>query len=308
MSVNRAAMAEPPTKAKTRPDPPNAAEAAALLTEASREPEWGLLLWLTMVTGCRRGELCSLRWRHVDFDRANLWVELATAQTRAGLSEKSPKSGETRRLSLDPHTLELLRLHKTEVTKQLLELGVPLTGDAYVFSTTPDYSLPRKPRSVTQKYRLMAQKLKLRSTRLHALRHYSATELLAAGVDLRTVAGRLGHGDGTTTLRTYAAWVAAADRRAAETIADLMPVVVPQPPRPRGPYESIAGALRDDILAGRLKPGDQLPTVVQLAAQYTVAAGTAHRAMAALANDGLITVSRGKRAVVAARDPSEMTA
>jgi hypothetical protein len=31
--------------------------------------------------------------------------------------------------------------------------------------------------------------------------------LLTAGVDLRTVAGRLGHGDGTTTLRHYAAWV-----------------------------------------------------------------------------------------------------
>jgi integrase len=30
----------------------------------------------------------------------------------------------------------------------------------------------------------------------HALRHYSATELLTAGVDLRTVAGRLGHGGG----------------------------------------------------------------------------------------------------------------
>src|SRR4051794_13467251 len=41
----------------------------------------------------------------------------------------------------------------------------------------------------------------------HALRHYSATELLAAGVDLRTVAGRLGHGGGgATTLRVYAAW------------------------------------------------------------------------------------------------------
>ena len=42
---------------------------------------------------------------------------------------------------------------------------------------------------------------------------------LAAGVDLRTVAGRLGHGDGTTTLRTYAACVAAADRRASEQMA-----------------------------------------------------------------------------------------
>jgi integrase len=240
LGVNPAAMAYAPTPAKTKPDPPTAAEAAALLNEAWRDPEWGLLLWLTMVTGCRRGELCSIRWRHVDFDRADLWIELATAQSRSGILEKVPKSGEGRRISLDPQTLALLRQHKLDVSRQLLDLGVPLTGDAFVFSVTPDYSQPRKPRSVTQKYRLMAAKLRLRSTRLHALRHYSATELLTAGVDLRTVAGRLGHGDGTTTLRTYAAWVAAADRRAAEQIAELMPVVVPQPPRPRGPYESIA--------------------------------------------------------------------
>ncbi|WP_218130031.1 tyrosine-type recombinase/integrase [Pseudonocardia oroxyli] len=31
-------------------------------------------------------------------------------------------------------------------------------------------------------------------TTYHKLRHYSATELIAAGVDPRTVAGRLGHG------------------------------------------------------------------------------------------------------------------
>src|SRR4029077_5501135 len=45
-------------------------------------------------------------------------------------------------------------------------------------------------------------------TRLHSMRHYSATELLASGVDLRTVAGRLGHGPGgAITLRVYAAWM-----------------------------------------------------------------------------------------------------
>ncbi|HEX6655854.1 MAG TPA: tyrosine-type recombinase/integrase [Candidatus Limnocylindria bacterium] len=54
---------------------------------------------------------------------------------------------------------------------------------------------------MTQKYRQMAKRLRLRSTRLHALRHHSPTELLAAGVDLRTVAGRLGHISGTATLR-----------------------------------------------------------------------------------------------------------
>jgi hypothetical protein len=265
-------------------------------------------LWLTMITGCRRGELCAIRWRSVDFDRANLWLEKATAQPRSGIIEKDPKSGEGRRVSLDPHTLELLRKHRTDVAEQLLALGVRITDDTYVFSKTPDYSAPWKPKSVTQRYRKMAIRLRLRSTRLHALRHYSATELLAAGVDLRTVAGRLGHSDGITTLRTYAAWVAAADRRAAQQMAEIMPVVVPKPKAPRGPYESIAADIRDDITTGRLKPGDKIPTVVQLAAHYTVAAGTAHRAMAVLATEGLIEAARGKRAVVAIRPSGVATA
>ena len=62
------------------------------------------------------------------------------------------------------------------------------------------------------------------ATVLKELRHYSATELLTAGVDLRTVAGRLGHGDGTTTLRHYAAWVASADQAAAATAGARMPL------------------------------------------------------------------------------------
>jgi hypothetical protein len=47
---------------------------------------------------------------------------------------------------------------------------------------------------------------------------------LTAGVDLRTVAGRLGHGGcGATTLKVYAAWVAASDRKAAEILGPRMP-------------------------------------------------------------------------------------
>ena len=75
---------------------------------------------------------------------------------------------------------------------------------------------------MTRRYKRLAEKLGLDSN-LHELRHYSATELLTAGVDLRTVAGRLGHGDGTTTLRHYAAWVAVADQRAAAVVSSRLP-------------------------------------------------------------------------------------
>jgi len=51
-----------------------------------------------------------------------------------------------------------------------------------------------------------------------------ALHRLSAGVDLVTVSGRLGHGGGgTTTLRVYAAWVAASDQRAANVLGAKMP-------------------------------------------------------------------------------------
>ena len=47
---------------------------------------------------------------------------------------------------------------------------------------------------------------------------------LTAGVDLRAVAGRLGHGGGgATTLRVYTAWVNESDRRAAEILGTRLP-------------------------------------------------------------------------------------
>jgi integrase len=85
-------------------------------------------------------------------------------------------------------------------------------------------SRPRDPASLTRRYGRLVAKLGI-DTKLKELRHYSATELLTAGVDLRTVVGRLGHGDGTTTLRHYAAWVGSADQAAASVLAGRMPPV-----------------------------------------------------------------------------------
>jgi hypothetical protein len=65
-------------------------------------------------------------------------------------------------------------------------------------------------------------------------RRRNANELIAAGVDLGTVAGRLGHGGGgTTPLRVHAAWVSEAVQCAAESAAARLPPGRPPPRTPR---------------------------------------------------------------------------
>ena len=83
-----------------------------------------------------------------------------------------------------------------------------------------------------------------------------------------------------------------ADRRAADTMATIVPKPVPAPVAPRGPYEVIAESLREQIRSGQLKPGDQLPTIAELAVANTVAIGTAHRALTLLRKEGLVVVAR----------------
>jgi integrase len=128
-----------------------------------------------------------------------------------------------RRISLDEATVEILDAHKERCTDRCTGIGTVLGDGEFVFSYSPDSRHPCSPSAITHRYARMTAKLGLR-THLHALRHYSATELLAAGVDLRTVAGRLGHGGGgSTTLKVYAAWVAGADKKAAHLIASRLP-------------------------------------------------------------------------------------
>jgi hypothetical protein len=69
---------------------------------------------------------------------------------------------------------------------------------------------------MTHRYRKYADRVGITSS-LKETRHYSATQLLTAGVDLKTVAGRLGT-EASTTLRFYAQFARPADQRAATVI------------------------------------------------------------------------------------------
>jgi integrase len=190
-----------------------------------------------MVTGLRRGELVALRISHILFQHAKAGehgcleekcravVDVRTNIIKRGgkLIEKDTKSHQIRRISIDPTTTDMLATHVEQIRARCEELGVPVDDDTFLFSYAPAHNRPVDPDGITHRYSKMTGELGV-DTHLHELRHYSATELITAGVDLRTVAGRLGHGGGgTTTLRVYAAWVPGADQQAADLLASRMP-------------------------------------------------------------------------------------
>ncbi|WP_202872846.1 tyrosine-type recombinase/integrase [Kribbella capetownensis] len=306
VTINPIDFAEPPSPPKPRPRPPSVEDAAAIVNEAWKDPDWGALIWLTMVAGNRRGELCGIRWRHVDLNRGVIHVQRAIGQYGKETWEKDTKNEDDRRIVLDPESVAVLSEHRDRCEQRAHGLGAKLARDAFMFSRDPLGETHLKPDSVTQRYSRLVARLGI-ETSIHKLRTYNATELLSAGVDIRTVAGRHGHGGGgATTGRHYSAWVSEADQRAAGTVTPRMPARPRRadlPPMaefdPKHPFEKLAAELRDGIYAGTLAVGLPIPSVKEIGRQNGVSPSTAQRAVQLLSDWGLVRVEPGRPTLVA---------
>jgi integrase len=215
---NAAQDATMPSVGRPQPDPPTPRQAAQLLNLVWEEDEeFGLYLWTSFTTGGRRGEMVGLRENRFDFDLQEIKFAKNYIVKRGKRIEKAPKDGEGRLVSLDPLTCELNRGYLARRRASAKAIGVDVPEDAYAYSPDPAGREPWNPDTMTHRYRRYADKVGIRSS-LKELRHYSATQLLASGVDLNTVAGRLGHAEGSTTLKFYAQFTRPADQRAAAVI------------------------------------------------------------------------------------------
>ncbi len=67
-------------------------------------------------------------------------------------------------------------------------------------------------------------------------------------------------------------------------------------------WKEIADAIHADIRAGSLSPGTTLPSETELAAQWSVSRGTAHRAMHELFRSGVVVRKRHAGTIVASRN------
>ena len=229
ITTNPAANATPGRPRRSDISPPSPEDVIRLVEAAGRiNPGLPVFLRLAAATGARRGELCALRWREVDLGARQLTIGRALAQVGRQVIEKGTKTHATRRIGLDAGTIDALQAHRRRAEELARQAGRRLPADAFVFSHAVDGTSPWRPGYVTVAFTRLRNELGV-PVRLHDLRHFTATRLLAAGTDVRTVSGRLGHANAGTTLNVYAHFLESADHDAADTIGQLLD----RPPHPR---------------------------------------------------------------------------
>lgn len=189
-----------------------------------------LFFYLAVFTGCRRGELIALTWDDINIDQGTISITKSTCRASGQMITKVTKTkGSVRVIAVPAAVLALAKQWKTEQKRYRLSIGSQWLGDNYVFIRwdgrqmgleTPYNAFHRIIENYNANRRETDPELPL--IPLHGLRHTAATLLISQGVDVRTVSGRLGHADTSTTLNIYAEYLKELDRSASDKLENLL--------------------------------------------------------------------------------------
>ena len=217
VTANPMGSVRPPRRPDTDVRPPDAAQVARIIAAPVRPLE-RLVLHLAATTGARRGELVALQW--ADLDGVSLAIRRSLAYTkRAGVHERPTKTGRRgqRVISIDAMTARMLTAWRAEQAERAMANGITPT---WVVSDDAGLS-PWRPDRLSHVAGRAMKTAGVTGHRLHDMRHFHATQLLAAGIAPWIVAHRLGHATVDTTLRLYAHWIPGTDGDAADVMGRM---------------------------------------------------------------------------------------
>ena len=167
---------------------------------------------LCAFAGLRLGEASGVKVGGIDFLRRELKISRQIQRDGSGYKVAPPKYGSERVVSLPDDLLTMLAEHLAA----FLPEGGP---DRWLFTVG---GLPMHDNAVTWRWRATRSSAGLPGVRLHDLRHFYASGLIAAGCSVVTVQRALGHRTATTTLNTYAHMWPNADDQTRKATAGLM--------------------------------------------------------------------------------------
>ena len=180
-------------------------------------------LYLTKAgTGMRFGEVLGLRETDLDLEHGTLSVEQTLKRPGPNATFGKPKTDRSRRtITLPTEIIDALRQLRRWRVGQKLRLGSKFRDYGLVFCGPSGKPLHQNNIRRCDLYPRLAR-LGLPRIRPHDLRHTHGTQLIAAGVDHRTVADRLGHSSPAFTMSVYVHGVSETQRRAAEVASTLL--------------------------------------------------------------------------------------
>ena len=199
-------------------------EAAIYLLERleSVETAYKAMIYVLLYSGMRRGELCGLEWQDIDFEHDMIHIKRNSVYVSGeGITTTTPKTESSVRVEKIPHlVMEILKEHKHKQNIQRISVGADWVESNRLFTQWD--GKPIFPDSVSKWFKRFLKEIGLEGYSLHSLRHTNASIMIASGMDVRTVAARLGHAQTSTTTNIYAHLIKSADERAASAIDDVL--------------------------------------------------------------------------------------
>lgn len=188
---------------------------------------------LSLSTGMRRGELFGLQWKHIDTEKSTVLIEQSSQYLpEKGIFQKDPKNKSSKRLITIPASVVALAMqYKAEQLTRRLKLGGTVENggkwagaeepeDDFIFTTWNGQ--PAHPDSINTWLKDFIEVNGLPHITPHSFRHMAATYLISSGTDLRTVAGKLGHANSTTTQIVYSHLLKSAEKETADKMESFL--------------------------------------------------------------------------------------
>ena len=186
-----------------------------LLLLANEPIKYQIMVLLALTASFRREEIFGLEWRHIDLDNHTIHIEQAAIYVpQQGIILKETKTHSSNRVvSISESMVTMLKKHKAEEAAKQLELGDKwLKGEDHSFVFTTWNGTTAHPHSVNTWLKKFIASNDLPNIGIHAFRHMNATYLIMGGVDIRTVAGKLGHAKPSVTMDIYSHLVKSAEK------------------------------------------------------------------------------------------------
>ena len=169
------------------------------------------LIYIMLCTGMRQGEIISLTWSDIDFEKKRIAVDKTTVRGKIG-NVKTQSS---------VRYVDIIPLLESKL-KELKNLNI---SNTYLFIS--NYKKPYYSHIIfTRRFKDVLKKLNLKDRSMYNLRHTFASNMITEGYNILWISKMLGHKDISITMKVYSKFIVEDDKKRLDYLSSVFPKFV----------------------------------------------------------------------------------